>query len=587
MRPFNSIRWRLTAGYLLVVIATVVLLGTYLEDRTEDRYLAETRRHLQAEANALGVVVLDTEQSRLNPLVVGIGKRLGRRVTVVDSDGRVLADSVYDPARMTSHTSRPEIAAALSTGAGYSVRHSDTIDMDMMYVSVRHREAGRTVVVRVSDPLSDIEAVTRQIRTTFAVAALIALLIAGIVSFRISDRIASSIVTLTKTARRIARGGFGLDINLPSDAKDEVTELGLTLNSLGTELRRTVRQLREDNRKMETVFNKTDDGLIVLDKSGRIDTINPAAADMLAAEEESVIGRTIIEATLNHEFSELVERVMRTNSPATLEIPLAGPPEKSVQVYMTTLGHQESVEGVVIVMHDVTAARMVDEMRKDFVANVSHELRTPLASIRAMAETVLLHGKENPEIAKGFSEDIVKEIDRLVRLADDLLELTRTEARQRVRREEEFSVLEVAEDAAAKLRPAAEKKGVALTVDIAPEITMRADKDGIWQVLVNLIDNAVTYTPRGGKVTVSAVRENGNVVVSVADTGIGIPQADIPRIFERFYRVDKARSRASGGTGLGLAIVKHLVEAHGGKVSVRSETGKGSVFTFVVPGEVS
>ncbi|MEN6371316.1 MAG: ATP-binding protein [Armatimonadota bacterium] len=573
----------MTIGHLLVVLITVVLLDAYLEDRSEDRYIQGFRRQLQQEASSLGAVMLDADPVRLEKFTVKAGKGLRRRITVVDPAGRVLADSLRDPSGMPSHTGRPEIAAALSTGDGYSVRHSGTLGYDMMYVAVRCRNGGRTIVVRISDPLSDVASVTSHIRNTFAVAALIALIAAGIVSFRLSSRVVASIVGLTNTARRIARGDFGLNIPLPSSAGDEVAELGLTLNSLAAELRRTVRQLREDNRQMETVFEKTDNGLIVLDESGHIDVINPAAADMLAIDRKSAVGRTIIEATLNHGFAELIERVMRTNTPVTMEIQIVMQPERTARIYATPLGEDDHSDGVVIVMHDVTAARRVDEMRRDFVANVSHELRTPLASIRAMAETVALRGREKPEIAKGFSEDIVKEIDRLVRLSDDLLEITKTEAGQRQPRDEEFSIREVAEDAAAKLQPITERKGVSLQVDADPAVVVHGDKDAIWQVLVNLVDNAVTYTPAGGSVTVSVDKQGGIVTVSVADTGAGIPTADIPRIFERFYRVDKARSRASGGTGLGLSIVKHLVESHGGKVSVKSELGKGSIFTFTIP----
>jgi two-component system phosphate regulon sensor histidine kinase PhoR len=389
---------------------------------------------------------------------------------------------------------------------------------------------------------------------------------------------------MTKTARRIARGDFGLNIGMPSGSKDEVTELGLTLNSLAAELRRAVRQLREDKRKMQTVFDKTDDGLLILDADGRIETINPAACDMLAISRKNAMGHTIIEATFNHEFAELVERVIRTQTPATLEVIFAGQPERHVYTYVTALGHPDRMEGAVVVMHDVTSARQVDAMRRDFVGNVGHELRTPLASIRAMAETIVLRGESHPEVAKEFAESIVKETERVVRLADDLLEIGMIEGQRRPMREEPLNIAEVVNDAAAKLQPAAEKKNVDLSTDVDPEMTVLGDKDALWQILINLIDNGINYTPSGGKVKVSVEPQDGFVAVSVADTGIGIPAPDIPRVFERFYRVDKARSRASGGTGLGLSIVKHLVEAHGGKVSVTSELGKGSTFTFTVRG---
>jgi two-component system phosphate regulon sensor histidine kinase PhoR len=392
------------------------------------------------------------------------------------------------------------------------------------------------------------------------------------------------VVRLTDTARKIARGDFGLRINVPADAKDEVVELELTLNSLGAELKKTVRQLREDKRKMEAVFKRTDNGLIIIDKSGYIDTINPAAMEMLAIAGDDAIGRTVIEATLNHEFTQLVERVLKTQIPAVLEITFDRQSEKHIQCYLAPLGKGDDADGALAVMHDVTATRQVDSMRRDFVANVSHELRTPLASIRVMAETISLRGKDNPDVAKGFAESIINEIDRLVRLADDLLDLTKTEAGQKQLRKEDLVLAEVAADAVAKIEPIASRKGVSLELNIPTDMIAHADKDAIWQILVNLIDNAVAYTPSEGTVTVSAARQNGKIIaISVADTGIGIPPADISRVFERFYRVDKARSRASGGTGLGLSIVKHLVEAHGGKVSVTSEVGKGSNFIFTIP----
>ncbi|HOK54377.1 MAG TPA: ATP-binding protein [Armatimonadota bacterium] len=582
MRPFLSIKWRLTAGYLLVVLTIIALLGFYLENHTEKQYIKRLQRNLTTEAYAVGTAITLSDGS-IDNLVKQLSKDLGCRITVIEPSGLVAADSSENPKEMESHSKRPEIIGALDTGQGFTIRHSDTLDMDMMYVSVLIKDNDRSLVVRIAEPLSEVDAAKSAIRTTFGIAALAALLLAAAVGLKLASGVVSPVVSLTTTARRIARGDFGLNVGVPSGAKDEVTELGLTLNSLGAELRRAVRQLREDKRKMETVFEKTDDGLIILDNEGRIETINPAAAKMLAVDAASAVGRTIIEATLNHEFAELIGRVLRTQSPATLEIAFPSPSEKTIHVYVTSLGQPEELDGAVVVMHDVTAARRVDDMRRDFVANVSHELRTPLASIRAMAETIMLRGKSNPEAAEQFAQSIVSEIDRLVRLSDDLLEIAKTEVQQRPIHKEEVRIAEVAADATAKIQPVADQKSVSLVLDIDPELVIQADKDAIWQILVNLIDNAVNYTSGGGEVKVSTVVQDGFISVSVADTGIGIPAADIPRIFERFYRVDKARSRASGGTGLGLSIVKHLVEAHGGKISVVSEVNNGSTFTFTIP----
>lgn len=584
MQLFRSIRWRLTASYLLVVLATIISLGFYFVEHTERRYVSDLQARLRSEARTIGTVADRTPQNDLEAVIKQLAASLNLRITIVDTGGKVLADSHHNPNTMPSHADRPEIAQARNSGSGYSIRRSDTLGTDMLYVAVQHG-VGKGNMVRVAEPLSQLDAAKRSIWATFGAAALIALIIAGAISLRLSDDIVGPIAGMTRVARRIAQGDFGLKIGSPSGAKDEVTELGITLNQLAAELRRAVRELREDKKKMQTVFDKTDDGLLILDEQGRIKTINPAACEMLNISVQEARDRTIIEATLNHEFAGLVDRVIRTCRPATLELTFPGPTERQIQTYATALDDHGRVDGAIVVMHDVTEARKVDTMRKDFVANVGHELRTPLASIRAMAETIELHGAHNPGMAREFAESIVKETERVVRLADDLLEIGMIEAQRRPIREEAIAVAEVVGDAVAKLGPAAARKEVSLTSDIEPDLVAQGDKDAVWQILVNLIDNAINYTPIGGQIKVTASPCEDAIAISVSDTGIGIPAADIPRIFERFYRVDKARSRASGGTGLGLSIVRHLVEAHGGRVWAESELDKGSKFTFTLPNQ--
>lgn len=582
IQVFSSLRWKLTASFLLVVFSTIGILGIYLEDRTAKNYLDELRASLMAEGRAVSTIAVQADPSDLDRIINRFGAALGRRITVIDSKGVVLADSEGDAATMDSHAGRPEVAAALASGRGYAVRHSDTLQQDMMYAAVRYHGNGRTGVVRLAEPLSQVSAATGRIRITFGITALVALLVGMAVSLQLANRVVAPIVSMTRMARRVARGDFGLDIRAPDGEKDEITELGETLNLLAAELRQTVREIREDKRKMETVFDRTDDGLLILDDAGRIEVVNPAARDILSINEGSALGRTVIEATLSHEFAQLVERVLRTRRPATLEITFPGPPERRVQCYVTTLGESGEISGTAVVMHDVTSARQVDAMRRDFVGNVSHELRTPLASIRAMAETIALRGRDNPEVTRDYSESIVKETERMTRLADDLIEIARMEGHERPMGRDDMKIAQIVADVASHLSAAAGRKGVSVDLDVRSDLVTKGDADALWQILVNLVDNAITYTPQGGRISISAEEQDGSVAISVVDTGIGIPSGDIPRIFERFYRVDKARSRASGGTGLGLSIVKHLVEAYGGAITVRSELGKGSIFTFTV-----
>ena len=325
--------------------------------------------------------------------------------------------------------------------------------------------------------------------------------------------------------------------------------------------------------RFQTILDKTDDGLMMVDAEGRIQTANLAAIKLLPGGD--LVGKTIMEGSQSHDLSELLRKVLTTKARATLQITLeSGVP---LNVYVTPLS-----DGALVVMHDLTEIMKTDSVRRDFVANVSHELRTPLASIKAMAETIVLRGKKNPEAAEEFARKIMDEADRLTAISDDLLDLARIEANRPLRMEE-FALLEVVQSVVSDLQPRADNKALEVSVGVPDALLITADRDAIYQILVNLVDNAIRYTRPGGSVTISAEGNEAGVSISVADTGIGIPEDERTRIFERFYRVDKGRSRESGGTGLGLSIVKHLVEAHGGKVTVESTPGQGSKFEIRIP----
>ncbi len=342
-------------------------------------------------------------------------------------------------------------------------------------------------------------------------------------------------------------------------------------------LRQEIGKSSAETAMLRAILDKTDDGMLVVDQEARIQMTNLAAIRLLNAEPDSVHGRTIIECTLNHDLSNLVGRVLKTGTPASL--PVQFPQDVHLNIYAAPIERT----GALVVMHDISPAMRIDAVRRDFVANVSHEFRTPLASIKAMAETIALRGRKNPDTMEEFAQKIMAEVDRLTVLSEDLLDLARIEAGRRPVRMEQFSVRDLVERVLCDCGSRSEVKAIDLATDVPEALQAHADRDAVYQILVNLVDNAIRYTRPGGRVEVSAVGDKDSVAMKVSDTGIGIPAEELPRIFERFYRVDKARSRESGGTGLGLSIVKHLVDAHSGRIDVQSTPGEGTTFTVTLP----
>lgn len=587
MGMLRSIRWKLTLPYLLVVLASISALGFYLSRWTDRYYESSLRNDLAAECRfvgGLGERLMQNDPASIDKLAKDAGAQLGRRVTIIRDDGKVLGDSSSNIALMESHINRPEVRDALSDGYGWSIRFSATLKSRMLYVAIKFGSAPGTMgIARISENLQLVEKARSSIHHVFFIAGLIIFLIAALMGIIISNAITIPILAMSETAGRFAKGELTRKLRTRGMPGDEIDDLANTLNGMASNLQRIMNELSSEKSKLQTILDKTDDGLLVIDRESRIRMANPAAARILGTGTRQINRMTIIECTLSLDLAELVERVFRTQQPASLEIQLLTPPQTYLNVYAAPLELSDGVQGAVVVMHDITDAKSMDSIRRDFVANVSHELRTPLASIKAMAETISLRGRKDPAMAEDYAGKIVTEADRLTALSDDLLDLAKIEAGRRTIGTEAFPLAEVVSSTMAQLQPRADFKAITLISEVADDVMVDADREAAYQIVANLVDNAVKYTPPGGTVHISAVTDDDRVAVSISDTGVGIPQADLPRIFERFYRVDKARSRESGGTGLGLSIVKHLVEAHGCKVTVNSVPGKGSVFTFTLP----
>ncbi len=588
MKLPHGIRWKFTLAYLLSVLISIAALGFYLSRWTDNYYTTSLRSELASEGRFVGRMCLPAMSKgvdAVHPLARQAGSDLGCRVTIVRADGVVLGDSHSDPAAMESHADRPEVRQALVSGFGWSIRGSKTLHTRMLYTAVRFGDQahGTLGVARLSENLSKVDQVRGRIHRVFFLAALLAFLAAALIGARAWGSVIGRVVGMNEVARNYAKGELDRRVRTPARPRDEIDELGETLNYMACELQCMIDELSAEDRKLMTIFEQTDDGLMVVDHESRVQMLNPAASVLLKTQAADVTGKTVIEATLSHDLAELVARVLRTCESASLEVELAVPERTDMNVYAAPLERPDEPCGALVVMHDMSAAKHIDSVRRDFVSNVSHEFRTPLATIKAMAETITLRAANKPEVAPEFASKIMGEADRLTALADDLLDLAKIEAGQRPIHSEVFHLGGAVDEIVSALSASARVKAIEVSAEIPDALMVCADREAVRQILSNLIDNALKYTRPGGKVSVLGSAEGKWVTVKVSDTGIGIAEEDRTRVFERFYRADKARSRESGGTGLGLSIVKHLVELHGGKVTVESALDEGSTFTFTLP----
>ncbi len=398
-------------------------------------------------------------------------------------------------------------------------------------------------------------------------------------------RVISPLNEINEAAREMARGNLEREILVYTD--DEIGQLARSINEMARQLKVTIAQITEARNQARAILNSMTDGVIALNKNGEVLFINPVVEKIFGSSQLSSYGKNILGVIRNYDVERLLERALKTGRPLTQEVRLIYPEPKVFNLHAAPLKGQGAEQGgIVVLLRDITERKALEEMRSQFVANVSHELRTPLTSIRGYLETLLDGAIEDPAATRHFLEIMNKETERLTRLVDDLLDLSKIEERRVVHRWQPVQLADPINRVVTMFRPQANEKNLALTAEVPADLpAVHGDPDMLTQVLINLVDNAVKYTPAGGKVTVLAGVTGGDVRVSVTDTGIGIPPESLPRIFERFYRVDKARSRELGGTGMGLAIVKHIIRAHGGKTYVESAVGKGSTFSFTLPVE--
>jgi len=581
--------WQIFTSYIAVTLAALAAVGWYASRSLRDFYYEELERDLQAR----GFLVRERtagsfrapDRAGLEALVRELGKGTGTRLTLILASGEVIADSEEEPARMENHGDRQEFLDARAKGSGRSIHFSRTLKQDHMYVAIPVLDGGESLgVVRTSLPITPIDLTLRDAYLRIASVVLAVAVLAFAANAVFFRRTTRPVQALVDGAARFARGDLVHRLPVP-DAED-LAELARAMNDMAAQLDDRIRTITRERNEREAILSSMIEGVIVVDAEENLKDLNGTAARWLRVGPAQVRGRALAEVIRHAELLAFVRRTLEGRGPLEEDLVFPDGGKRFLQAHGTIVRDADGrATGALIVLHDVTRIRKLETIRKDFVANVSHEIQTPTTSIKGFAETLLAGAMRDPEEAERFLGIIAKEADRVSAVVEDLLTLSRIEAGgggAEIDRAE-GSLKDVLEASLRDFQAKASEKEMRMELDCPDDLTARFSPSLLERAVGNLVDNAIKYSPPGKRIRVEAGREGAEVWIRVRDEGAGIEAEHLPRIFERFYRVDKARSREMGGTGLGLAIVKHIAQAHGGEVDVESAPGRGSTFTIHLP----
>jgi two-component system phosphate regulon sensor histidine kinase PhoR len=586
---FHSIRWRIAFTYVSLIILTMLGVGIYITNFVRQNYLRDLENELTSEARLASDIIAPyfsgtPNPTKLDALAKSWADILSVRITIIAADGTVLGESHEDRTQMDNHATRPEILQARQNGQGSSIRFSQTLGVNLMYAAVETRLNGVLVgFTRVALPLSQVDQNVANLQRALIAITLLITTVAIVLALWIAARSLRPLHDLSLAVHEISTGDLSqikhIDLATQS-GRDEFGELARAFNSMSANLSAQIGALETERSKGEAVLTVMTDGVLIVDADGIVQLINAAAEAMFSVDQEHAIRHSLAEVLRHHQIIELWQSCAKTNTlqAAALEI---NPQKLYAQCIATPLG--ERMPGsILLLFQDLTRLRRLETVRQDFISNISHELRTPLASLKALTETLQDDALEDPPAARRFLQQMETEVDSLSLMVSELLELSRIESGRVPLKMQAITPYTLVSQAVERLRLQAERAELELSVDCADDLpAILADPTRLEQVMVNLLHNAIKFTPAGGTVLVKAEQQSEKVLFLVKDTGVGIPADDLPRIFERFYKADRARS--GGGTGLGLAISRHLVEAHGGRIWVESIEGRGSTFSFVIP----
>ena len=578
---------------LSVLVMALASAHLYLDRVIRDFWIHHLEQRLLREVRFARVhlsEMANTDED-LIPLINEVGVRLGVRTTLINGQGRVLADSETDPSDLSTlenHADHPEISAVRQQGRGTSVRYSNTQDIEVLYVATAVPEIGdENFVLRLALPLRDMGHIKQRISQAIWMTSILGLCLALLLAYATSRYISRPILDAIWFVRNIASGRLK-HRTLRVGSTRELRDLGTALDDMRRQIQTHIGQITLEKSRLEAVLTSITEAILVTDQSGRI-LMGNGTFEKLFGVSDAIEGRMPIELVRHRDVQDAIEQTLKTGQVVFLDLTRSDSRERHFDVQIAPILQDDHMAGSVTIFYDITELRRLERIRKDFVANVSHELRTPLTTIKGCAATLADGALDNREAAQRFVQMINTHADRLHNLIEDILDLSRIESGALPLKTGVYPVHEIVDSVVGQIRPQAKEKTLTIEIDIKENAQVQCDRKLIEQALLNLLDNAVKYTPEGGKIWIQTrdfkhgENTQTRIALEVKDTGIGIPLSDMDRIFERFYRVDKGRSRAMGGTGLGLSIVRHIMDAHGERVYVESEQGKGSTFGLTLP----
>lgn len=579
---------KLFLTYILLSFLALSLAGVLISSSERKHSLAQLEQSMIFETQLLANIFASPLSENLDlmktdSLADQLGRTVQGRITIIDKNGKVVADS-YESGQallnMENHKNRPEVKDALQGKSGKSIRYSYTIKEDMLYVASPVKVKGNIIgTVRLAFPLTEMTARQNIVFKLVLLGLVVAFIFSLFLSFGFSFRVSRPLRQMMQVGKLISRGDFSQKVKVKT--KDEIGELAEILNQMSTELSQKIEQITQDRSQMQSILSSMVEGVMAIDPKGKLLLANSALCEMFGLDQSSY-GRFYYELIRSHELNQFIRMVLSARVSQKREISFIHPEEKDFLVQSAPAEKpKEGSVSAILVFHEITELKKTERIRKDFVANVSHELRTPLTSIKGFVEALKDGAVIDPEKSARFLSIISQHSDRMNKIISDLLQLSQIESEDFELKIEPLSVRELFEEVTSVLRPLAAEKSQKIEIALYSETQkVIGDKYRIIQALTNLVDNAIKYTPEKGSIKIESRDKDNSVEIAVIDNGIGIQQKNLPRVFERFYRVDKDRSRESGGTGLGLSIVKHIIEAHGGKVGVKSDPGRGSEFSF-------
>ncbi|HAH33021.1 MAG TPA: PAS domain-containing sensor histidine kinase [Elusimicrobia bacterium] len=583
----KTFRFRLFLSYLALSAVVLGVAFFLVYQRIERAEISALRAKLSDEAALVSAQLRSSDLSSpgINALAHSLGSKVRSRLTIIDADGWVLADSELDGAAvkaMENHSGRPEVVGALEGAASYDLRHSATLGKVMLYAAYPVISGGRVgAVARLAVPAAQLESARAMLKKALLAALTLALLLSFFLSLTVSAGLARPFDKIVYGSKKFAAGDFSYRIQ--KDFHGEMGKLAETLNSMSAAVEENLRRVETQAQQLAAAFANMAEGVLVTDMSARVTALNPSVERIFSIKAGDAITRPLLEVIPNAGLSGICARALSGGKPASEEMELTTPVRGVFSVNAVPIFEGGAVSGCLMVVHDITEVRRLEAKRRDFVANVSHELKTPLTAIRGYVETLMGGAIDDKEHAMEFLGVILQQSRRLDNIISDLLKLSSLESYALEVKKEELGLKDLADSLIAGLASIFKAKNAAVYNTIPAGLVVRADPEKLGQVFINLLDNAVKFSTENAKVEVSVQELPGSVKVVVKDSGIGIPQEHLAWVFERFYRVDKARSREMGGTGLGLSIVKHVVELHGGLVGVESAEGRGSTFWFTLP----